>query len=186
MKLSNTIVIFITFLIAENTKIGKNIRKIKINWIIPSVIIFFLATFLLFNYFNSSVNIDEFNVTGKVHEEKGIYIYTILEEGEEKYLILKRARILNKLFIEIKVPVTNIPTRNIIDTFKYTHYIDIENSIITHTYKKRWGDGVVSYWIMLAVFVYHIREFEKASKLDKIIVASWLTITFGITIFFIF
>ncbi len=46
MKLSNTIVIFITFLIAENTKIGKNIRKIKINWIIISVIIFFMVVFL--------------------------------------------------------------------------------------------------------------------------------------------
>ncbi len=185
MKLWQTIVVFITFLVAKDTKIMKNIRKIKINWIIISVIIFFMSVFLLFNYFNNSANIDEFNLIEKVHEEKGIYIYTILEEGEEKYLILKRAGILNKLFIEIKVPATNIPTRNIIDTFKYTHYIDIENSIITHTYKKRWGDGVVSYWIMLAVFVYHIREFEKASKLEKIIVALWLITTLGITIFFI-
>jgi len=184
MRLSQAVVVFITFLIVKDTKIMKNIREIKTNWIITSVIIFFLSVFLLSNYFNNSVNIDEFNVIEKVHEEKELYIYKILEEGEEKYLVLKKAGILNELFIEIKFPVQDMHIRKI-DTFKYIHRIDIENSIITDTYKKRWGDGVVSYWIMSVIFVYHIREFEKASKFEKIIVASWLIITLGITIFFI-
>lgn len=188
MNLLQTLVAFITFLIVKDTKISKNIRKNKrarkISWIILGVIALFMSVFLLSNYFNTSINIDEFNIIEKVHEEKGIYIYIILDEEKEKYLVLTREGIFNKLFLQRKAPVQDMVIRNI-DTFKYTHHIDIENSIITHTYKKRWGDGVLSFWIILAMCAYHIQEYEKVPKSDKLIVASWLIITVGITIFFI-
>lgn len=182
MKLLIGIISFIIFLIVKDTKPMKKAREIKTNWIIEGLIIFFMLAFLLFHYFYSSVSIDDFNVIEKMHEEKGVRIYIISEDGQEKYLILKRAGILNKLFFEMKTPVNNMPAREIIDTFKYTHYIDMENSVITHTYEKRWDD-ILYYWIMSIIIVYNVRDFEKASKMDKIIVGSWLVMVLGMTVF---
>lgn len=188
MNLFQTIIILIIIILTKDIKKVKSIRENKkasiISWIIVGAMTFSMVTFLSLNYFKTSINLDEFNVIEKVHEEKGIYIYTILEEEKEKYLILKREGIFNKLFLQSKAPVQDMVIPNI-DTFKYKHQIEIENSIINHTYKKRWGDGVVSFWIILAVGIYLGSKQEKLSKVDKTIGLLWLIITVGDTIFFI-
>ncbi len=188
MNLLQTITFCVVFLIAKDIKKINNIRKNKkiriISWTIAGIIIF-IATFLLWNdYFNTSININEFNIIEKVYEEKGIYIYIILEEEQEKYFILTKEGIFNKLFWQRKTPVQDMVIRNI-DTFKYTHHIDIENSIITHIYKKRWGDGVLTFWIILATCVLYVNDLKKIKKSDKIILVSWFIITVSVTIFFI-
>lgn len=57
MKLSIAIISFITFLAVKDSKLVKKVRERKTNWIIAGFIIFLMLAFLLFNYFNNSVNI---------------------------------------------------------------------------------------------------------------------------------
>ncbi len=189
MNLLSSIIVCMTIVISKEMKKTKPIRENKktriISGIILGVVMLFMVIFLSFNYFKTSIHLDEFTIIEKVHEEKGIYIYTILEEGREKYLVLKQEGILHKLFLQMKMPVqerANIET----ETFQYKHDIDIENSVITHTYKKRWGDGMVSFWVILAMGAYLAIEQEKLSKADKIIGVLWLIIAVGVTIFFLF
>lgn len=187
MNLFQTIMILSVMLITKDINKLKSIRENKkvrtARRIIISVMIFSLAIFLSINYFKTAIHLNEFHIIEKVHEEKGIYIYTILEDEKEKYLILKEG-IFNKLFLECNVPIQEIHIGNI-DTFKYKHSIDIENAIVTHTYQKRWGDGVLSFWLVLAVSIYFGSKQDRLSKTDKIIVGLWGMITVGVTVFFI-
>lgn len=96
-----------------------------------------MVGYLTFDYFNTSTDIDEYKIIEKVHEEKGIVIYTISEEGKEKYLILKEG-VFDKVFLQNKSPVQDSIETDI-NTFKYKHHIAIENSVFTHTYKKIGG-----------------------------------------------
>lgn len=187
MRIFQIIIVFIVMM--RNIDKKRSITKTMIisriiSWIIMGALAIFSAIILPYNYFTTSINLDDFNIIEKLHEEKGIYIYTILEEGEEEYLILKNEGVSNRLFLHCKAPMQELILINI-DTFKYKHNIDIEDSIITHTYKKRWVDGVLSFWIILAFIIYLGSKQNKVSKVDKILVMLWLVITIGDTIFFI-
>lgn len=188
MNLFQTIIMSLVMITTKDidklNRIREN-KKVKIiRRIILSVVGVLMVIFLTFNYFKTSINLDKFNIIEKVHDEKGICIYTISEEEKEKCLILKKNIIFNKLFFESKKPVQNMVIRDI-DTFKYRHHIEIENSIIEHTYEKRWGDGVVSFWVILGAALYLGSEQDKLSKADKIIGILWFIITIGNTIYFI-
>lgn len=184
MNISVIIIIFVTSVLTKEIRHKrKNSRANTISLTIMGVIVLLMIGFSTFNYFNTSTNINEFNIIEKVYEDKGISIYTILEDGEEKYLVLKSDGVFDTVFLHCKAPVQD-GVVTYVETFKYKHQIDIENSIVSHTYKKRWGDGVLSFWLVLAMGVCNIEKDKKLSKADKIVGTLWLVITVGVTIFF--
>lgn len=184
MNLSVVITIFVVSIMTKDMKFKQKINRYStVIWIIMGILMILMAGYLTFNYFNTSTDIDDYKIIEKVYEEKGIVIYTISEEGKEKYLILKEG-VFDKVFLQTKSPVQELVETDI-NTFKYKHHIAIENSVFTHTYKKNWGEGVVSFWLVLFMGIYNVPKNKMLSNTDKIVGGLWLIITVGVTIFFI-
>ena len=186
MQLSTTILIAIVIVIASDIKPKKeNLKKNKAIMITASIVCFLMIISSAYNYFNSAVNLDEFNLAENIYSENGISIYTAIEAGEEKYIIFKTNKKFNVSFLHCKSSTQGI-TETYIDTLKYKHHVIIENSVVYHTLKKNWIDGLISFWAILALGIYQGLRNKKLSKADKIVGIFWLIICIGMTIYFVY
>lgn len=186
MNLGLFIIMCIVFIMTKDIKRKRKNKMISsIAMTVMCISIVLMYGYLTYDYFNSAIKINEFNVNEKIYENKGVSIYTISEDGQEKYLILKGDGIFDKVFLHAKPPIQEGFVTNI-DTFKYKHTISMENSQITHNYEKKWGNGVFPFWLILVSCLCCIRKNQKLAIVDKAVLVVWSIITVGVTVFFMF